>query len=106
MYSVPNKAMAEEMLARGYVQLKHRPIAEWGDLPSGAAPAAAVDGAPAEEPRAPVTFRMPQRVPDVRGKESASQIVRMFERVAILVTDKGAGEMREEFYSPLRLWTA
>ena len=48
---------------------------------------------------------MPSRLPDISGKTSAAQIVRAFERVVVLHVDKGEGAVREELFSPVRLWT-
>ena len=57
------------------------------------------------EPQAPATFRMAAEVPDIRGLTSAAQVVRAFERVVVLSVDQGTGQMREELYSPLFMWT-
>ena len=104
MYSVPTKAMADEMKKRNYILLRHCPIIDWGDMPTGAS-AVPAEGGSSSGPQAPLTFRMASRVPDVRGATAASQVVCLFERVAVIQVDMGSGEMRDEIYSPLRLWT-
>lgn len=103
LLSVPSKQMKDEMLERRFVMMKHRPLLECGDLPTGAT--AAPKGDADDEASAPLTLKLAKRVPDVRGPTSAAQVVRAFEQVVVLNVDMGGGEMREEVYSPLRLWT-
>jgi len=105
LWSVSSKPMALEMKRRGFIQLTHHPVVEWCNMPSGATPVPTTSSTSTDEPLAPTTFRMPSRVPDVKGTTSALQIARMFERVATLVVEE-RGDMKDEHYSPLRLWSA
>ena len=106
-WSVPSKPMADEMVARGFVMLKHRPVLEWGDMPartrSTPAGQAAASGS---EPQAPAIFTMANRVPDIQGKTSAVQIFNAFERVVVLKESTGgSGQVRDVAYSPLHMWS-
>ena len=108
LISVPNRQMADEMVSRGYVKCKYKPVAEWTDMPqkvgwatTDAAEAAAAAGEDAV--KAPTTLTLSDRVPDMRGSTSAVQVVRAFERV-VVIANKANGQVEQSVCSPLRLW--
>ena len=90
LWSVPNKAMMVEMELRGYTRLKLQPVLEWTNLPEsvrivrsdGEGEGGGAEGGDGSKgPAAPTQLAVGTRAPDVVGKDSAAQLVCMFEHV-------------------------